>query len=51
MSTKRKQEKERAYMLITRWMYEVAIPFNVVTYPSFQPMIEAIGQYGVCMIS
>ena len=47
MSTKRKQEKERTCMLITRWMYEVAIPFNAVTYPSFQPMIEAIGQYGV----
>ena len=36
-------------MLITRWMYEAAIPFNAVTYPSFQPMIEAIGQYGVGM--
>ena len=35
-------------MLITRWMYEAAIPFNAVTYPSFQP-IEAIGQYGVGM--
>ncbi|XP_034680184.1 uncharacterized protein LOC117910228 [Vitis riparia] len=33
----------------TRWMYEAAIPFNAVTYPSFQPMIEAIGQYGVGM--
>ena len=36
-------------MLITRWMYEAAIPFNAITYPSFQPMIEAIGQYGVGM--
>ena len=34
-------------MLITKWMYEAAIPFNAITYPSFQPMIEAIGQYGV----
>ena len=49
MSTKRKQEKERTCMLITRWMYEATIPFNAVTYPSFQPMIEAIGQYGVGM--
>ncbi|KAL6321103.1 hypothetical protein AAG906_012875 [Vitis piasezkii] len=45
----KKEARERACMLITRWMYEAAIPFNVVTYPSFQPMIEAIGQYGVGM--
>ncbi|KAL6342253.1 hypothetical protein AAG906_006876 [Vitis piasezkii] len=45
----KKEARERACMLITRWMYEVAIPFNAVTYPSFQPMIEAIGQYGVGM--
>ena len=43
------ETRERAYMLITRWMYEAAISFNVVTYPSFQPMIEAIGHYGVGM--
>ncbi|RVW82368.1 hypothetical protein CK203_045113 [Vitis vinifera] len=36
-------------MLITKWMYEAAIPFNAITYPSFQPMIEATGQYGVGM--
>ena len=36
-------------MLITKWMYEAAIPFNAVTYLSFQPMIETIGQYGVGM--
>ena len=45
----KKEAKKRAYMLITRWMYEVVVPFNTVTYPSFQPMIEAIGQYGVGM--
>ncbi|RVW72366.1 hypothetical protein CK203_056256 [Vitis vinifera] len=45
----KKESRERACMLITRWMYEAAIPFNAVTYPSFQPMIEAIGQYGVGM--
>ena len=45
----KKEAKKRAYMLITRWMYEVVVPFNTVTYPSFQPMIEAIGQYGVRM--
>ena len=43
------EARERTCMLITRWMYEVAIPFNAITYPSFQPMIEAIGQYGVGM--
>ena len=30
-------------------MYDAAIPFNVVTYPSFQRMIKAVGQYGVRM--
>ena len=45
----KKEARERACMLITRWMYEAAIPFNAVTYPSFQSMIEAIGQYGVGM--
>ncbi|RVW25080.1 hypothetical protein CK203_115992 [Vitis vinifera] len=45
----KKEARERACTLITRWMYEAAIPFNAVTYPSFQPMIEAIGQYGVGM--
>ncbi|RVW58026.1 hypothetical protein CK203_114209 [Vitis vinifera] len=45
----KKEARERACMLITRWMYEAVIPFNTVTYPSFQPMIEAIGQYGVGM--
>ncbi|RVW66815.1 hypothetical protein CK203_064744 [Vitis vinifera] len=47
MPTKRKQEKE--LVCLSQWMYEAAIPFNAVTYPSFQPMIEAIGQYGVGM--
>ena len=28
-------------------MYDAAIPFNAVNYASFQPMLEAIGQYGV----
>ncbi|RVW92379.1 hypothetical protein CK203_032455 [Vitis vinifera] len=45
----KKEARERAFMLITRWMYEAAIPFNAVTYLSFQPMIEAIGQYDVGM--
>ncbi|WJZ98654.1 hypothetical protein VitviT2T_017165 [Vitis vinifera] len=45
----KKEARERACMIITRWMYEATIPFNAVTYPSFQPMIEVIGQYGVGM--
>ena len=47
--TCKKEARERACMLITRWMYEADIPFNAVTYPSFQPMIETIIQYGVGM--
>ena len=30
-------------------MYDAVIPFNAVTYPNFQLMIEAIGQYSVEM--
>ena len=45
----KKEARERACMLITKWMYEATIPFNAVTYLSVQPMIEAIGQYGVGM--
>ena len=40
----KKEARERACSLIARWMYDAAI--NAVTYPSFQPLIEAIGQYG-----
>ena len=43
----KKEARERACSLIARWMYDAAI--NAVTYPSFQPLIEAIGQYGVGM--
>ena len=44
-----KEARERACYLISRWMYDAAIPFNAVTYPSFQPMIKAISQFGVGM--
>ena len=47
--TYKKEARERACPLITKWMYEVVIPNNAVTYPRFQPMIEAIDQYGVGM--
>ena len=43
----KKEAKERADILFCRWMYDAAIPFNAVNYASFQPMLEAIGQYGV----
>ena len=45
----KKEARERACSLISRWMYNATIPFNAVTFPSFQPIIEAIGQYGVGM--
>ena len=45
----KKETRERSCMFIIRGMYETAIPFNTIIYPSFQPMIEAIGQYGVGM--
>ena len=43
----KKEANERADILFCRWMYDAAIPFNAVNYASFQPMLEAIGQYGV----
>ena len=43
----KKEATERADILFCRWMYDAAIPFNAVNYASFQPMLEAIGQYGV----
>ena len=43
----KKEVKERADIQFCRWMYNVAISFNAVNYASFQPMLEAIGQYGV----
>ena len=47
MPTKRKQEKKLACLSQGGCMR--LFPFNAVTYPSFQPMIEVIGQYGVSM--
>ncbi|KAI8568380.1 hypothetical protein RHMOL_Rhmol02G0194100 [Rhododendron molle] len=38
--------KERAHQAIARWIYDAGIPLNVVNVESFEPMIEAIGQYG-----
>ncbi|XP_058009419.1 uncharacterized protein LOC131183187 [Hevea brasiliensis] len=30
-------------------MYDAAIPFNAINYPSFQDMVESIGQFGIGM--
>ncbi|XP_058187579.1 uncharacterized protein LOC131304373 [Rhododendron vialii] len=38
--------KEQAHQAIARWIYDAGIPLNVVNMESFEPMIEAIGQYG-----
>ena len=43
----KKELREKACRDIARWMYDAAIPFNAVNYPSFDVMIESIGQYGV----
>ena len=45
----KKEARARNCIFITRQMYEDIIPFNAVTYLSFQPTIKAIGQYGVGM--
>ncbi|GMP99210.1 hypothetical protein CsSME_00046772 [Camellia sinensis var. sinensis] len=42
----KKEMRARALQRFARWMYDAGIPFNVVNYESFGPMIEAIGQYG-----
>ncbi|XP_028073406.1 uncharacterized protein LOC114275551 [Camellia sinensis] len=38
--------RDRALVWFSRWMYDTGIPFNIVNYNSFGPMIEAFGQYG-----
>ncbi|XP_039006462.1 uncharacterized protein LOC120134051 [Hibiscus syriacus] len=44
--TCRKNHRDKVCHEIGRWFYDAGIPFNVVTYESFQIMIEAIRQYG-----
>ncbi|XP_058002223.1 uncharacterized protein LOC110636882 [Hevea brasiliensis] len=41
--------KSAANADIARWMYDAAIPFNTVNYPSFQVMVESTGQFGIGM--
>ncbi|EEF45124.1 conserved hypothetical protein [Ricinus communis] len=43
----KKELRDRACRDITRWIDDAAIPFHVVKYPSFEVMVESIGQYGV----
>ncbi|XP_057997437.1 uncharacterized protein LOC110646511 [Hevea brasiliensis] len=43
----KKELQEKACRDIARWMYDVAIPFNTANYPSFQVMLESVGQFGV----
>ena len=38
-----KELRENACVWFCRWMYEAGLSFNAVKYPSFKPMIEAIG--------
>ena len=45
----KKELRDKACKDIARWMYDAAIPFNVVNYPSFGVMVESIGQYGIGM--
>ena len=44
-----KELREKACVDIARWMYEAAIPFNVVNYDSFKVAIQSIGRYGIGM--
>ena len=44
-----KELREKACVDIARWIYEAAIPFNVVNYGSFKAAIQSIRQYGIGM--
>ncbi|XP_052170572.1 uncharacterized protein LOC127786893 isoform X2 [Diospyros lotus] len=44
-----KELRENACVWFSRWMYEAGLSFNAVKYPSFKPMIEAIGRAGPSM--
>ncbi|XP_057984783.1 uncharacterized protein LOC110670460 [Hevea brasiliensis] len=45
----KKELRKKACKDIAQWMYDAAIPFNAVNYPSFQVMVESIGQFGIGM--
>jgi hypothetical protein len=42
----REKKRARACEYISQWFYEACIPFNAVTLPSFDLMLQSIGQYG-----
>jgi len=47
LSTEKREEKrDRACEYICQFFYEAGIPHNTVTLPSFDLMLEAIGDYG-----
>ena len=47
LSTEKREEKrDRACEYICQFFYEASIPHNTVTLPSFDLMLEAIGDYG-----
>ncbi|XP_021321370.1 uncharacterized protein LOC110437299 [Sorghum bicolor] len=47
LSTEKREEKrDRACEYICQFFYEASIPHNVVTLPSFDLMLEAIGDFG-----
>ena len=44
-----KELREEACVHMARWIYEAAIPFNVVNYDSFKVAIQSIRRYGIGM--
>lgn len=42
----KKKLRDIAVEKFATWMYDAGIPFNAVKYDSFEPCIEAIGQFG-----
>lgn len=46
---RRKELRDKACRDIARWFYDAGIPFNAATYPSFDVMVKAIGQFGLGM--
>lgn len=44
-----KSNCEKMYVGIARWMYNVAIHFDVTNNPSFQVILEFVGQFGVSL--
>jgi len=43
---KGEERRDRTCEYICQWFYEASIPHNTVTLPSFDHMLEAIGQFG-----